>query len=556
MLCVVTSMIAVPAKRQWRPYTLSNGETVEATLTGDEFGHWIETREGRYLRMRPDSMYEYVTQEEHTSILKSRQSAASRSITMRRGMTNTSLKSLGKDASITFEGDKRGLVIIAEFCDNALIESHTLDTFDDLFNKEGYDNDGHEGSVHDYFFDQSYGKFNLSFDIVGPIKVSQSVHYYGTNSNDGYNRDLHPGEFVSEVVSKADEEVDFSKYDWDNDGYVDQVYIIYAGYCEADGGSSDLLWPHEWSLDAAYYYYQDGLGPLMCDGTMIDTYAISSELLGDRGTKLSTVGTACHEFSHCLGLPDMYSTGEDDCIGMGYWDIMDQGCFNGPTGAGEAPPGYTAYERWIAGWMELDELTEECSVTSMPAIGDQPKAYIIYNDANRNEAYIIENRRPSKWFSYIYNEKTSERHIEGLLIYHIDYDEDIWYNNMINNDPKHQRLSYIRAAKGAFKWYEDYLFPGKSQIKQLGGTTTPKASFFNPNSKGNYYLEATIENISIDKIGFASFDYRPFSYTAIGNIKANAKESYTYDILGRKMRCDWSLPRGIYITKGKKVMTR
>ena len=44
---------------------------------------------------------------------------------------------------------------------------------------------------------------------------------------------------IIHAVELLDDEVDFSQYDTDGDGFVDNVYVFYAGRGEADGGVRD-----------------------------------------------------------------------------------------------------------------------------------------------------------------------------------------------------------------------------------------------------------------------------------------------------------------------------
>lgn len=145
---------------------------------------------------------------------------------------------------------------------------------------------------------------------------------------------------VAEACLAADSEVNFADYDWDGDGEVDQVFVLYAGLGEAAGGDDDTVWPHMWNLSSSDYRKS-----LTLDNVKVDTYACSSEMTKDYDTFgypdiVSGIGTFCHEFSHCLGYPDMYDMNYKN-FGMATWDLMDYGNYNGK---GFIPSGYTAYE--------------------------------------------------------------------------------------------------------------------------------------------------------------------------------------------------------------------
>ena len=408
--------------------------------------------------------------------------------------------SLGEPKAYT--GRKKGLVILVNFANKEMALLDANGYFNKMFNELGFNENGAIGSVHDYFYDQSYGKFDLVFDVVGPVTVSHNFGYYGSNGTSLNGGDLRAGGMIVEACQLADNEVEYSDYDWDGDGEVDQVFVIYAGYGEASGGSKNTIWPHESHLE-----YQE-CGVLNLDGVTINTYACSCELSGGSGTTLNGIGTACHEFSHCLGLPDFYDTGYNGGYGMDYWDLMDSGAYSGPKGIGEVPTGYSAYERWFVGWLNIKELKEPCVINNMPCIGGDGVAYAIYNDNHRDEYFLLENRQNTKWFSYV--GKYEDCH--GLLVTHIDYSETAWRNNKVNSLSKHQRMSIIPADMNLRRTnkaeLQGDLFPGLSNKTELTNTSHDAVGgrLYNLNSDGSFYMNKPLTNIS-ESDGFISFDF-------------------------------------------------
>lgn len=523
LICSVLCVNAVPALKKYVKKTQSDGTVICLKLCGDEYVHYFstiddipvfETQQGYcYGYVDNDSLCisdiithnvgERSNQEisfikKHNSnvieYLKRGRKVASKVANSRR--TNSkAARVLGQQQS--YIGKKKGLVILVNFANLTMSSDNAQHIFYRLFNEVGYSDNGSIGSVHDYFHDQSYGKFDLTFDVVGPVMLSKNYGYYGGNS-ELYGDDRYAREMVVEACEAVDETVNFKDYDWDGDGEVDQVFIIYAGYGEHAGAPSNTIWPHESALSNM---------SIMLDGVKIDTYACSCELVGTRGNTVTGIGTPCHEFSHCLGFPDLYDTDYSGAFGMSAWDIMSSGSHSGPTNNGEIPYGYSAYERWFAGWLEPMELTYTQQVESLKNVGDTPHAYIIYNERNRNEYYILENHQADKWFKYV-GRYTG---MHGLMITHVDYDEKAWATNKVNPTPMHQRMNIIPADNSFGTTEDDFmgdLFPGGLNVTWLTNESHASSGgkLFNRNTDGTYNMNRAIGNITENEDGIISFD--------------------------------------------------
>lgn len=496
---MATVMIfAVPAKPGKHTIKLADGKLITAELVGDEHAHWYAAEDGKAYNIGDDGIaYEMTAQmlaeaKAHAKMIRSRANER-----RQRRMAQGPRHGFGEQNS--YLGDKKGIVILVNFSDKEMASTHDNALFDRRFNEVGYtNNNGYIGSVHDYFYDQSYGQFNLTFDIIGPITMPKGYGYYGQDIG-GRGNDMHVPEMVGEALDMVDDEVDFSQYDWDGDGFVDQVFFIYAGCGQAQGGSSNTIWPHEWSLeDAEYYGYGPGIQEH--DGVFINTYAVSCENQGGSGSYIDGIGTACHEFSHCLGFPDLYDTDYSGGVGMGKWDLLCSGSYNGPGGAGEVPAAFSSYERWMAGWLEPVELSNGCIIKDMEPITTSPECYVVYNEGNHNEFYMLENRQCEKWDAYTYG--------KGLLVIHIDYDYDVWVNNAVNDNPSHQRYTVIAADGSLGTSSREMLgdpFPGSTGKTALTDTSNPAATLYTVNTlTGTKRMGKPIENIADDN-GLVSF---------------------------------------------------
>lgn len=526
--------MAVPARRVKNTVTLSDGKTITLTLCGDEFSHYYESEDGRRFQLQDDGEFVAINHDESVSRIQR----------VRRQQVNDRRRSRQVAKRSPIEGEKRGLVILVNFSDKAM--TYTQADYQDYFNKPGYSKYGMAGSVRDYFLDQSYGRLSIDFDVVGPVTVSNNMSYYG--ENDAQGNDKYPATMVIEALKLVNSSVDFSNYDWDGDGEVDQVYVIYAGYGENSSAPKNTIWPHEYFLSYAKYY-GDGNGIQYMDGVKIDTYACSSELMGRNGNNIDGIGTACHEFSHCLGFPDFYDT-SGKAFGMDAWDVMDYGCYGNE---GYTPCGYTSYERMAAGWLTPIELTEYTAVKDMPALVDEPVAYIIYNKANNKEYFMLENRQLKSWDSSLYG--------HGMLVLHVDYDKSSWDDNSVNKTENRQRMTIVPAdnslngknsadGKGASYLAGDP-WPGTKRNTSLTNTTTPAAKLYNNNSNGVKYLnyplnEITEQNGLISFVGGSAPDAIIAPFT-----QAISKKTEYFNLSGRRIITPH---KGIFITDGKKVI--
>lgn len=545
---LITKIWSVPAYRQPFNVLQLDGSTLTVLLLGDEYFHYYTTMDDIPI-VEDDKGSFYYAMIDNNKIVKStllahiykERKAKERKVCKKyakevnryidenvisqKSQTRISLNTTEKKQTkghgeiSKLEGKKKCLVILVNFANLSMTETDACKCFNDRFNKIGYDENNHIGSVHDYFYAQSYGTLDLSFDVVGPVTVSRNYGYYGKNMDNA--TDINVGEMVVEACKLVDNKIDFSDYDWNGDGEIEQIYLIYAGYGESYGAASNTVWPHKSELNKS---------AIEMDGVKINTYACSCELSGRYGDNINGIGTVCHEFSHCLGLPDLYDTSNGNGVGMDYWDVMCSGSYSGATGCGETPCGYSAYERWFFGWLSFKELTDISRIKTMSCIGDEATAYAIYNDNNRDEFLILENRQNSKWFSFV--NKASDCH--GLLITHVDYSEEAWKKNSVNADKNRQRMTFIPADKDLMcKSPQGTLFPGACRVDELTNDshTNVGGQWNTINTHGTYDFNAPITNIE-ENNGLISFDFKGGIYIETPNL--HEAESITENGFGVK----------------------
>lgn len=349
---------------------------------------------------------------------------------------------------IKSKGEFKGLVILVEFEDTPFTISNPVQRFDEMLNSGNYSYQGAHGSVKEYFMTNSDNAFVPSFEVVGPVKLSRKMSYYGEN---GKNREeIHAGEMVVEACRLASFHVNFSDYDNNQDGMADLIYIFFASYGENENpGDKDYIWSHAGNIADSC---------LMLDGIKVGRYACSPEYIGkddDENVRMATIGTFCHEFSHVLGLPDFYNTLSGSGMTPGSISLMDRGNY---LDEGRCPAGYSAFEKEYVEWMDVPLLTEtdgRSQILLAPVNSDitcnVPCAVKIHLD--NDEYYYLENRQNESWDKYL--------PCQGLLIYHVDLSDSLaWDRNEVNVNYMHPNYELIRANGKYETDYKKVSFPG------------------------------------------------------------------------------------------------
>lgn len=522
VLCVIINTLwAVPARKGGFVVSQPDGSELTVYQHGDEYFHWLTNKQGEWISMDAEGYYRV------TEALSAEQITAKRQAAPRRAEYKATPLNIAT----------RGLIILVNFKDAAFTTSKA--EMDSMLTGKNYTRNytykysgrtytvESEGSAWKYFYDASNGQYDPQFDVVGPVTVSQNMAYYGGNNSYG---DKNPEAMIIEACKLVDDSVDFSLYDNDNDGIADFVYVIYAGYGEADGGAANTIWPHQ------YYIYQY----LNLDDTKIYRYACSNEM--DNYTKHHTgIGTFCHEFSHVLGLPDLYETDMDnlhDQKTLGQWSILDYGPYNND---GNTPPSYSAYERFFMGWLTPRLITEPENVVledlknnnEALLISSTDEHNLIGNDPNPTTFYLLENRQQTGWDQYLPG--------HGLMLTKIQYNYNKWYNNTVNNTATKMGVDLIEAD-GKAPQYDDY----RPSNGYMG-----KAKDLFPAGANAYTLitDHAIEEIT-EENGVIAFKYKGGAIeTNIDNIENKNTILAIYNVLGQKQSTTdiEALPNGTYI---------
>ncbi len=515
--CAALPVMGVPANPVPRVLTQPDGTTVTLSLRGDERCHYYTTESGLIVRQDDNGWYRVVANDgslstytpadfavkasapqgfnpeqafesiqsiaDRTSAFARTSYAGARTYTPSRVIAGGKYDNAdGHDIrNIPTTGSPHVLVVLVNFSDKAFSfasDPHTEMT--NMMNQPGYSNYRCTGSAFDFYSDQSRGQYTPHFDVYGPVTLPQTSRYYATT-------DARAVEMVTEACRMLDKDVDFAQYDTNGDGEVDNVYIFFAGYSQAEGGGSDCIWPHAWEVQ-----YAD-VCPVL-DGVKINRYACSNELRNTGGSTKdpAAIGTFCHEFGHVLGQPDMYSVSYNDAaFTPGSYSAMDHGSYNND---GRTPPNFSAYERYAMEWIKPIELTGPASISMLP-LGDDGNVYKINIDpAKPTEYWLFENRQQTGWDTYIPG--------HGMLIWHIDFVQSVWDSNKVNDTAAHQYVDIVEAdgtqSEGS---RASDTFPGTQRITSFTSSTTPAFR-----SWTNKYSTLDITDITESKAGVISFN--------------------------------------------------
>lgn len=479
-----------------------DGTTITVRIHGDENFNFVTTIDGYLIRIDKDGFFKYIDTNKGTglNVLSDRRASdfvnrnyieneylntltpaakmkdrieteiARREKKAPEQILNRTISNPARFAKSKAIAESQYLVILVNFKDRAF--SFKNEDFETWLNQKGYSENGGTGSVKDYYTDNSMGQFIPNFVVLGPYTLEHEQVYYAGN-DESTGEDQNPRAMIYEactMAKAANPDIDFSQFDNDKDGFMDNVNIIYAGYSEASTANSDDMWPHSWTMSDEQF---------TIDGITINNYACSAELVGASGTAMDGIGTFTHEFGHVLGLKDMYDTDQYTNgygIDPGAYSLYASGSYNNDS---RTPPYLMAFERVQLGWCEPEEMKDAEDVTLQPLKNNMARYINAQPDRTPGTGYewfVFENRQQEGWDKYI--------PAHGLLIYHYDYTDEMveqyWSINGPNNNAKH-RCMYIKVADGIddTNSRNGDTYPGSSGNTEFTDTSVPNALNWN-----------------------------------------------------------------------------
>lgn len=431
----------------------------------------------------------------------------------------------------------RQLVILIEFADTEFSYTDNAHSFyEKVFNESGFNDDKGPGSVADYYRDQSQGLCNLQFDIYGPYKTSGKAQPYENPTQDTRNYGRNVLIEATNLMLAEHPDVDLSVYDWDGNKSIEQVIYVYAGV--TGNISSSQSYGHIWPNTSSFATIPTAAG------YKISNYTCSGELWPTSTLRSCGIGTICHEFTHSLGLPDIYPTVSNAGVSVcDEWDLMDGGNF---TNYGWCPPNLTAMEKMLLGWVTPTDLTEPTTITGLKPSAEGGEVYRIKH--SDSEWLLLENRQQSGWDLGAPG--------KGLVIYHVNYDGSAWHGNSVNNDPNKRRFYLFPADNKDYDTWDKeiggknpyanssrmnnrhlstspYPYVGTDEVlnNKLTGTSTPASIMYYPDGS---LLGKPITNITMTDEGLISFDFMGGNPSGIKDIQVSGfRIQDYYDLQGR-----------------------
>ena len=479
---------AVPADPTPSKVTQPDGTTLTVVLHGDEFLNYLTTSDGYTVVKNKAGYFTYARLDGNQLVAGDRIARDNRTAAdnaylaaLPKGLKSKSmvergskmlnhrnevLRGIGHGGHMDYS-KFRGLIVLINYTDRKFDDyvpsNYTpQDFYEQMIN--GHDYKGFTlpagtkvecmGSVRDYYYDNSFQQFDPHFDILGPVDVPfacTDAHQFNCDS------------IFFAALEALDPEVDFSQYDTDEDGTADMVFFLVAGHgSDYSANNRDYLWPH----------MKDFTDSPVLDGVNFKLYACSTNMIGEENeyyivyNNVAGIGTICHEFSHCLGLPDFYDTDSDGSGGVNHaypltWSIMASGFKNNN---GRNPAGYSLYERYALGFAQPTLIDAEGTI-ELPALEKSNMGYRL-NTANENEFFLIENRQRIKWDKNLPG--------PGMLIFRVDSTNvEVWENNLVNANPNHNYYELLRANFNGMNDSPRDPFPGTTNVTSITNATQP-----------------------------------------------------------------------------------
>lgn len=254
----------------------------------------------------------------------------------------------------------------------------------------------HPGSMNRFYRELSYGKLDVTGQVVGWLRAPHPYAYYvdgqsGTGS--AYPKNT-PG-LLADALALWTAKNSLKPFDANGDGFVDGLFLVHAGPgAETQSSAAKrkaMIWSHKWTL------------PKPFENGGVKAYAYFTAPEDGR------LGVFSHEFGHFIGLPDLYDTSYRS-RGVGDWCLMGGGSW---LGDGDTPARLSAWCLATLGWIQPTLVKAPGSHTLAP-LEQNPKACLklAKGGVAGPEYFLVENRQQAG--------RDAQLPGHGLAVWHID----------------------------------------------------------------------------------------------------------------------------------------
>ncbi len=497
LLLSAAPAFSVPAYPGLIPFRQDDGSTLSIRRVGDEYHNMVTSEDGYALLYNKETRnYEYALLADSKFVLSGIPAADAEArntqdIEFLKGIDREAMerkfnsdwaiarseaaaprkakagasKIVRNNYNVPTTGDRDVLVILVDFADVKFSDCESTPDpvayYDRFFHQDGFSENGCHGSAYEYYYKGSLGKYRPKFHVLGPIQVSGGYADYAGNGGSALTYTM-----IQEVIPLADQmyDIDFSIFDTDGDGLVDNVYCLYAGYGQADSTVINSIWPHSYNLKALDAEFE-------IDGVTISRYTVSQQINGLTHLPVG-IGTFVHEFGHVLGLADHYNNSSplgNPPNNVGTWDVMSQGSYNNDQ---NCPAPFSAFERYSLGWYEPEVIDpKDARQIPISPYMEDGKAYRVNVLPDDKEYFLIENRQQIDWDTYLPG--------HGVLVWHIEEDQKKWDENTPNTDQAHQMIDIVEAGTTlSSSGLDSDAFPGTKGVRSFNFTDWSDRSVF------------------------------------------------------------------------------
>ena len=347
-------------------------------------------------------------------------------------------------------------------------------------------------SLKEYYKQVSYSRYISRGEVHGWYRAPNLSTYY-TDKQFGFGKYPNSAEkLVEDIVNVAstDPNIDWASFDTNNNGYIDNLFVVHSGAEASWTGDINDFWAHLYIIPRPIIIQQQIIQQQqkLSQEKTVWVYAMTSEYLG-KPTDPQIIGSDVHEHGHQLGLPDLYDY-TDQSNGVGAYSLMGAGSWGNK---GQTPTHLDAWSKYVLGF--TDTIENPTGVVHLADAERNPNN-VKYTTTDPKEYFLIEVRQKMLYDRYLPS--------EGLFIWHVN-------ENQQDNNNKNCYLVGLLQADG-LKDLENKRnhgdfgdpYPGISNNRSFSPYTNPSTTLCNGTAKNiliNYISDSSYIMTFISSLG-------------------------------------------------------